>query len=127
VGTNGAFGRAGGDTVTAILLVALTLAVLFWFPVRRWFGRWGTTATDRTRVMAGDAAVVDPTYAATLAITIDARPEHIWPWLVQMGYQRGGLLQLRLAGPSVRVSFALSIRPSRAVARVVITLLLLAM
>jgi hypothetical protein len=26
-----------------------------------------------------------------LAIDIDARPEHIWPWLVQMGYQRGGL------------------------------------
>jgi hypothetical protein len=41
--------------------------------------------------MAGDAAVVDPTYSATLAITVDARPEHIWPWLVQMGYQRGGL------------------------------------
>jgi hypothetical protein len=39
-------------------------------------------ATDRTRVMAGDGAVVDPTYSATLAITVDARPEHIWPWLV---------------------------------------------
>jgi len=24
-------------------------------------------------------------------VTVDARPEHIWPWLVQMGYQRGGL------------------------------------
>ena len=26
-----------------------------------------------------------------MAITIGARPEQIWPWLVQMGYQRGGL------------------------------------
>jgi len=77
--------------MAAVVLIALTLAVLYWLPVRRWFGRWGATATDRTRVMAGDAAVVDPTYAATLAITIDAPPEHIWPWLVQMGYQRGGL------------------------------------
>jgi hypothetical protein len=32
-----------------------------------------------------------PDYTATLAITIDARPEEIWPWLAQMGYQRGGL------------------------------------
>ena len=30
-------------------------------------------------------------HTATLSIDIDARPEHIWPWLVQMGYQRGGL------------------------------------
>jgi hypothetical protein len=25
------------------------------------------------------------------AITINAPPEDIWPWLVQIGYQRGGL------------------------------------
>jgi hypothetical protein len=77
--------------VAAILFGVLALVALYWFLVRRWFGRWGTTATDRTRVMAGDAAVFDPTYSATLAIMIDARPEHIWPWLVQMGYRRGGL------------------------------------
>ena len=41
--------------------------------------------------MSGDAAIVNPTYATTLAITVRARPEDIWPWLVQMGYQRGGL------------------------------------
>ena len=92
VGTNGALVKAEETPVAAILFsVALALAALYWFPMRRWFGRWGATATDRTRVMAGDGAVVDPTYSATLAITVDARPEHIWPWLVQMGYQRGGL------------------------------------
>ena len=25
------------------------------------------------------------------AVTVDAPPENIWPWLVQIGYQRGGL------------------------------------
>jgi hypothetical protein len=83
--------RADGGTVAAILLEVLAVGALYWFLVRRWFGRWGTSAADRIRDMAGDAVVVDPTYSATLAITIDARPEHIWPWLVQMGYQRGGL------------------------------------
>jgi hypothetical protein len=69
----------------------LVLAVLYWAAMRRWFARWGATTAELTRTMTGDAAVVDPTYSATLAITIDARPEHIWPWLVQMGYRRGGL------------------------------------
>jgi hypothetical protein len=77
--------------VAAILLGAFALGLLYWFPARRWLGSWGSTAADLTSVMAGDAAVVDPTYSATLAITVDARPEHIWPWLVQMGYRRGGL------------------------------------
>jgi hypothetical protein len=26
-----------------------------------------------------------------MAVIVDAPPEDIWPWLVQMGYQRGGL------------------------------------
>lgn len=71
--------------------LALALAVLYWVPIRRWFGHWGATGADLTRAMAGDQAITDPTYSATLAITIDARPEHIWPWLVQLGYRRGGL------------------------------------
>jgi hypothetical protein len=41
--------------------------------------------------MSGDSEIPMPDYTATLAITIDARPEEIWPWLAQMGYQRGGL------------------------------------
>jgi hypothetical protein len=41
--------------------------------------------------MSGDVTIVGPTYSATLAATVDARQEDLWPWLVQMGYQRGGL------------------------------------
>ncbi len=41
--------------------------------------------------MAGDSLIVHPTYSGTMAVIVNARPEHIWPWLVQMGYQRGGL------------------------------------
>jgi hypothetical protein len=77
--------------VAAVSLFVITLAVLYWLPLRKWFRRWGTTPADLTRVMRGDATVVDPTYAATLAVTVEAKPADIWPWLVQMGYQRGGL------------------------------------
>ena len=51
-------------------LVILTLTVVYWFPVRRWFGRWGTTDEDLTRVMAGDAVIANPTHSATHAVTV---------------------------------------------------------
>jgi hypothetical protein len=65
--------------------------LLYWFPIRRWFSRWGTTPDDLTRVMAGDALIAQPTYSGTMAVIVDAKPEHVWPWLMQIGYQRGGL------------------------------------
>jgi hypothetical protein len=73
------------------LFVILALAVLYWFPVRRWMARWGATPPDLTRVMAGDGLIADWTYSGTMAVIVNARPQHIWPWLVQIGYQRGGL------------------------------------
>jgi len=42
-------------------------------------------------VMPGDALTPDPTDMSMQAITVDAPPEDIWPWLIQIGYQRGGL------------------------------------
>lgn len=41
--------------------------------------------------MRGDRYVTLPSYETTLGVTVDASAEAIWPWLVQMGYRRGGL------------------------------------
>jgi len=68
-----------GGLMFPTLFVVLALAVLYWFPVRRWMARWGTTPSDLTRVMAGDSLIVDPTYSGTMAVLVNARPEHIWP------------------------------------------------
>ena len=73
------------------LFVIFILAVLYWFPIRQWMSRWGAPPSDRVRVMAGDSLLVDPTYSGTMAVSVNAPPEDIWPWLVQIGYQRGGL------------------------------------
>ena len=73
------------------LFVILTFSMLYWFPIRRWMSRWGTTPSELARVMAGDGLLADPMYSGTMAITVNASPEHIWPWLVQIGYRRGGL------------------------------------
>ena len=64
----------------------------YWFGVRPRFSRWGgATPEELTRPMAGDALLPNHTDVSTGAITVNAPPEDIWPWLVQMGYQRGGL------------------------------------
>lgn len=74
------------------LFVILTFSVLlYWFPIRRWMGRWGTAPSDLSGVMAGDGLLDKATYSGTMAVIVNAQPEHIWPWLVQMGYRRGGL------------------------------------
>jgi hypothetical protein len=41
--------------------------------------------------MLGDKQVTLPSYDATLGVTIEAAPAAIWPWLMQIGYRRGGL------------------------------------
>ena len=48
---------------------------------------------DRRRArpaLPGDEMVRSPHFNFTRAITIHARPEEIWPWLVQLGYGRAG-------------------------------------
>jgi hypothetical protein len=71
--------------------VILTLTVLYWFPIRWWMSRWGATPSDLERVMAGDGLLTDATFSYTIVVNVNAPPEDIWPWLVQLGYHRGGL------------------------------------
>jgi hypothetical protein len=73
------------------LVVVLALAVVYWFPVRQWFSRWGTTPEELARVMPGEALIPNPTDMSMQSVTVNAPPADIWPWLVQIGYQRGGL------------------------------------
>jgi hypothetical protein len=46
---------------------------------------WGATAEEAERCMPGDDILPNATLQATRVITVDAHPERIWPWLVQMG------------------------------------------
>ncbi len=59
--------------------------------MRPWFHRWGATPEELSRSHRGDDLVPDPTYQATLAVTVDAPARDIWPWLMQLGNGRGGL------------------------------------
>ncbi|MPZ81790.1 MAG: hypothetical protein GEV28_15875 [Actinophytocola sp.] len=60
-------------------------------PADRLAMRWGRAArTDRARALPGDDLVRDAQVVVTWASTVGAPPERIWPWLVQMGWHRGG-------------------------------------
>lgn len=72
------------DAVTALPLL-LTAPLYRW-----WHLRWGATAAEARAVMPGDDLVPVSHFTATRAITIEARPCDVWPWLTQVGYGRAG-------------------------------------
>lgn len=57
---------------------------------RHWHQRWGATPLEIAAPMPGDDVIAETQYQATRAITIDAPPEDVWPWLVQVGCLRAG-------------------------------------
>jgi hypothetical protein len=48
------------------------------------------TVLDKRRSLPGDAMISDPIFTSTRAITINAPPEQVWPWIAQMGSGRAG-------------------------------------
>jgi hypothetical protein len=57
---------------------------------RKWHLQWGATNEEKQARLPGDEIITGPSFAPTRAITIEATPEQIWPWIVQIGYGRGG-------------------------------------
>ena len=58
--------------------------------LRPWYSSWGTTRSERQMVMIGDPPIGKSHYRIDHAITIDAPVDSIWPWMVQIGQDRGG-------------------------------------
>lgn len=63
--------------------------VLYLAAIRPWLLGWGATRQERRQQLPGDD-FVPARWQTTRGISIAARAEQIWPWLVQMGYGRGG-------------------------------------
>jgi hypothetical protein len=58
--------------------------------VRPWMRDWGATPEERVMPLPGDELTPEPAVQATRAIGIAAPPERVWPWLAQIGQDRGG-------------------------------------
>jgi hypothetical protein len=77
------------------LAFAAILAVFFVF-VRPAYLNWGATPEERARVLVGDEIVPDAEGQQTRAITIQAPIRKVWPWLAQVGQDRGGFYSFDL-------------------------------
>jgi hypothetical protein len=51
---------------------------------------WGATPDEVAGTLPGDELLDSADIISTRAVTIDAPPSAVWPWLVQMGSGRGG-------------------------------------
>jgi hypothetical protein len=52
--------------------------------------RAGSTAEERRMRLPGDELVAQPHLLTNHAISIEAQPADVWPWLTQMGWHLGG-------------------------------------
>ena len=77
-------------TLLIVVLATVVAAALFYFAYRPWHLRWGATDAELKSAMPGDGDLFDSSFTATRAITVRARPEHVWPWLEQIGFGRAG-------------------------------------
>jgi hypothetical protein len=70
--------------------VAGTTAVIYGVWVRPRLMRWGATDEEVAGSYPGAELVPEGRRSSTMAVTIEASPEEVWPWVVQMGWDRGG-------------------------------------
>jgi hypothetical protein len=80
--------RAAASVAGGALAAGLGAYPLFF---RRWCLTWGARPDEVARKLPGDELLADAGIVSTRAVTIDAPPGAIWPWLVQMGSGRGGV------------------------------------
>lgn len=82
---------APGGLLGQVLEVAAALPVFVTSPLfRGWHLHWGSTPEEASAPMPGDELVPVSHFTATRAISIDAPPAAVWPWVVQCGFGRAG-------------------------------------
>lgn len=69
---------------------ALAVFASYVLLVRPRMMQWGATRAEVEEPFPGAEVVPHGVRGATMAVTIDASPEQVWPWLVQLGGDRAG-------------------------------------
>ncbi len=75
-----------GLGIVGVFLLGI-LAIKLLTPV---MDRWGATEAEIQAVFPGDELVPAPAKFANRGVTIQAAPEDIYPWLLQIGADKGG-------------------------------------
>jgi len=77
-------------SLTAVAGVAAGLVAAYALVVRPWHLRWGATDDECREPLPGDELTRDVKLSSTHAVSIDAPPSEVWPWIVQIGQDKGG-------------------------------------
>lgn len=84
-------GRAWPRRVASLAGLSFVLYLALLTGLRPWYSRWGSTPAELRARLPGDELVGEPvTYAIQHAVTIHAPADSVWPWLAQIGHDRGG-------------------------------------
>lgn len=91
-----AIGRKNGGSVLVAVFGALAAAVaamttVYFLVVWPWLSRWGAEEEEVETPLPGDDLLPEANLQTTKAIAIQASPEQVWPWLLQLGVDRGGM------------------------------------
>ena len=93
--------RVGRATVFAALAYVAVVIL-----TRPWHSSWGSSDAELHAALPGDDLVPNAHYTIQHAVTIHAAPDAVWPWLVQLGQDRGGFYSYdwleRLVGDQIR-------------------------
>jgi hypothetical protein len=76
--------------VTGILAALGVATIIVMLALLPWMDRWGATQQEIAASLTGDELVPSPRITYTRAISINTGPEEIYPWIVQLGAERGG-------------------------------------
>jgi hypothetical protein len=71
--------------LTSLVGLGVIASAVYQRVVRPWYWNWGATPEEIARPMPLDDRIPSPTAVTHRAVTVRARPEAIWPWIVQMG------------------------------------------
>ncbi|MES1217805.1 MAG: hypothetical protein ABUT20_20030 [Bacteroidota bacterium] len=73
-----------------ISVIAVFVIVFYIVFLRYFMMHWGASISESERIYIGDSVVEKPDYVNILAVTIDKPSSVIWPWVAQMGVNKGG-------------------------------------
>ncbi len=96
-------GASQTGPVIATLRRLAPLALLY--AAMRYCRDWGATKGECRQRFPGDALVADPAVQFTEAVWVDAAPPAVWPWLAQIGLDRGGLYLNESFGHALGLNF----------------------
>jgi hypothetical protein len=76
--------------VIGVLIGLALLAIVAIILLTPWMDHWGATKAEIAATLPGDELLPVPASFVNRAVTINGTPEQIYPWIVQLGAERGG-------------------------------------